>query len=232
MSGSSSSSLPRDTEVSSSRQPQAAVGDKIVGSSSRQAARPAREDQRTVQLRVAPSGTGASESKRSAPLQADPPRRSEERPTSARKFYDGSDHPDSDSLQRRRSRGKSSDSASTPSAQQAVEPGATPWRLQSLLIRGGGDPDVHVSLVAGGGHGPTPTIAEVGESAPEQAEVRVAAGEAADRSGVAPELAGSEQGSKRIAPEQGLSSRLVRNPGCAPRCEFSTLDFLIVDLLT
>jgi hypothetical protein len=50
-----------------------------------------------------------------------------------------------------------------------------------------------VSLVAGGGRGPTPTVAEDGASAPEQAEVRVAAGEAANRSGAAPVLAGSER---------------------------------------
>jgi hypothetical protein len=73
MSGSSSSSPPRGTEVSSSRQPHAAVGDKTVGSSSRQAARPAREDQQMVRPRVAPSRTNASESQRSAPRQANPP---------------------------------------------------------------------------------------------------------------------------------------------------------------
>jgi hypothetical protein len=44
MSGSYSSSPPRSTEVSSSRQPQAAVRDKTVGSTSRQEARLARED--------------------------------------------------------------------------------------------------------------------------------------------------------------------------------------------
>jgi hypothetical protein len=97
MSGSSSSSPPCGVEVSSSRQPQATVHDKTVGSSSRQAARLTREDQRTVRPRVAPSGTGASEPQISAPHQADPPRRSEERPAFARQLYDGSDHPDSDS---------------------------------------------------------------------------------------------------------------------------------------
>jgi hypothetical protein len=34
--------------------------------------------------------------------------------------------------------------------------------MQSLLVRGGGAPDVHVSIVAGGGHGPTPAIADTG----------------------------------------------------------------------
>jgi hypothetical protein len=102
------------------------------------------------------------------PRQADPLRRSEERPTSARQLYDGSDRPDSDSLQRRRSRVSSSDSVSTPSAPPVAEPSTAPWRLQSLLIRDGGPPDVHVSLVTGGGHDPSPAVTEVGESAPEQ----------------------------------------------------------------
>jgi hypothetical protein len=206
MSGSSSSSPPRGTEVSSSRQPQAARRDKNVGSSLRQAARPAREDQRTVRPRVVPSGTGASEMQRSAPCQADPTRQSEEHPSFTRQLYDGPDRPDSDSLQRRRSRRRSSDSVSTLSAPPAAEPSAAPRRLQSLLIQGGGAPDVHVSLVAGGGHDLTLAVAEAGESALEQEGKRVAAVEAAVRSGAAPELAGS----KRAAPEQGTVGRPVK----------------------
>jgi hypothetical protein len=126
-----------------------------------------------------------------------PPRRSEERSASAHQLYDGSDRPDSDSLQRCPSRGKSSDSVSTSSTPQAAEPGVVPRRLQSLLISGGRAPDVHVSLIAGGGHGPTSVVAEAGGSAPEQAEVRVAADGAADQSRAAPVLAGS----KRATPE-------------------------------
>jgi hypothetical protein len=104
-----------------------------------------------------------------------------------------------------------------PSTSQAVEPGAAPQRLQSLLIRGGRAPDVPVSLVAGGGHGPTPAVAEAGGSDPEQAGERVAVVEAVDRSGASLELVGSkhaapEQGSKRVAPEQGLSGRPVKKP--------------------
>jgi hypothetical protein len=129
MSGSSSSSLPRGGEVSSSRRSQAAGRDKTVGSSSRQTAPPARVDQRSFRSRATPSLTGASESQRPVPRPGDPPRRSEERPTSARQLYDGSDHPDSDSLQRRRSQGRSSDSASTPSAPLVAEPSAAPRRL-------------------------------------------------------------------------------------------------------
>jgi hypothetical protein len=87
---------------------------------------------------------------------------------SVRQLYYGSDHPDSDSLQRRRSRGRSSDSALAPSAVPMAEPSAAPWRLQSLLIRGGGAPNVHVPLIVGGGHGPTPAIAEVGGTAPSE----------------------------------------------------------------
>jgi hypothetical protein len=113
MSGSSSSSPPRATELSSSRWPQMAAHDKNAGSSSRPAAHFAREDQQAARPRVAPSRTGAPESQRAPPHQADPPRQSEERPAPVRQLFDGSDCPDSDSLQRRRSRARSTDSAST-----------------------------------------------------------------------------------------------------------------------
>jgi hypothetical protein len=86
---------------------------------------------------------------------------------SVRQIYDGSDRPDSNSLQRRRSQGRSSDSASTPR------------RLQSLLIRGGGAPNVHVPLIVGGGHGPTLVVAEAGGTAPERMGESVAFVEAA-----------------------------------------------------
>jgi hypothetical protein len=72
MSGSSSSSPLRDTEVSSSRRPPVTGCDKTTGSSSRQAARPAREDQRVVRPRAVPSGAGAPELQRSMPRQVDP----------------------------------------------------------------------------------------------------------------------------------------------------------------
>jgi hypothetical protein len=110
---------------------------------------------------------------------------------SVRQIYDGSDCPDSDSMQRRLSRGMSSDSASTPSTTPVAELSAAPQRLQSLLIRGGGAPDVHVPLVAGGGHGPTPAVAEAGGTAPERMGESVATVEAADRSGEAPETVDS-----------------------------------------
>jgi hypothetical protein len=64
--------------------PQIAVHDKNAGSSSRPAARPAREDQWVVRPRMAPSGTGTPELQRAPPRQADPPRRSEERPAPVR----------------------------------------------------------------------------------------------------------------------------------------------------
>jgi hypothetical protein len=191
MSGSSSSSPPCVAEVSPSRRPREAGRDKTVGSSSRPVAPLAQVDQRSVRSRAAPSGTGASEPQRPAPRQADPPRRSEERPVSARQLYDNSDRPNSDSLQRRRSRGRLSDSASTPSAPPAAEPSAALWHLQSLLIRGGGALYVHVSLVAGGGHGPTPDVAKARGIAPELTGESFATVEAAGRSGAAPETTSS-----------------------------------------
>jgi hypothetical protein len=127
---------------------------------------------------------------------------------SVRQLYDDLDRPDSDSdsLQRRRSRGRSSDSASTPSAPPTVEPSAAPRRLKSLLIRGGGALNVHVPLVVGGGHSPSPAVAEVGGTAPERMGENIATVVAADQSGEAPETMASrhavpEQGSKRAAPE-------------------------------
>jgi hypothetical protein len=80
---------------------------------------------------------------------------------------------------------------STPSAVPVAEPSASPQRLQSLLIRGGGGPNVHVPLIAGGGHSPSPAIAEAGETAPEGMSENVAAVEAAYRSREAPETADS-----------------------------------------
>jgi hypothetical protein len=208
MSGSSSSSPPHATEVSSSRRPQTAARDKNVGTSSQQAARSTREYQRTVCTRAEPSRTGATGSQSAAPRQANPPRWSEERPAPARQLYDGSDCPDSDSLQRCRSRAKSTDSASTPSAPQAVDSSATSRCLQSFLIQGGGTPDVHVSLVAGGGQGPTPAVAEADGSAPERTGEHIADVEAASRSRAALESASS----KRVAPDQGSSGRPAKKP--------------------
>jgi hypothetical protein len=59
-----------------------------------------------------------------------------------------------------------------PSAPQAVESGAAPRRLQSLLMRGGRAPNVHVSLVTDGGHDPTPAVVVAGGSAPELAGLK------------------------------------------------------------
>jgi hypothetical protein len=60
----------------------------------------AREDSRAVRPHVAPSGSGATEAQRAPPRQAHPSRRSEERLAPVRQPFDGSDCPDSDSLQR------------------------------------------------------------------------------------------------------------------------------------
>ena len=80
---------------------------------------------------------------------------------------------------------------------------------------GGGAPDVHVPLIAGGGRGPTPAVAEAGGTAPERMGENVAAVEAAGRSRGAPETVDSshavpEQGLKRAAPEQGISDRPMK----------------------
>jgi hypothetical protein len=95
---------------------------------------------------------------------------------------------------------------STPSAPPVAEPSAAPRRLQSLLIWGGGAPDAHMPLIAGGGHDPSLAVAEAGESAPEQTGERAAATAVVNQSGAAPESAGL----KRAAPEQGSSGRPVK----------------------
>jgi hypothetical protein len=65
---------------------------------------------------------------------------------------------------------------------------AAPRRLQSLLIRGGGAPDVHMSLADGGGHGPALAATEAGGSAPERTGESVTVIEAAGRGGVTPKI--------------------------------------------
>jgi hypothetical protein len=72
-----------------------------------------------------------------------------------------------------------------------------------------------VPLIVGGGHHPTPTIAEAGRIAPERIGESVATVVAARRGREAPETADSrhavpEQGSKRAAPEQGMSDRPMK----------------------
>jgi hypothetical protein len=97
---------------------------------------------------------------------------------------------------------------STPSTVPMVETSAAPRRLQSLLIRGGEAPDVHVPLIARGGRGPSPAITEARGAAPKQMGENVTATEAlemADSSRAVP-----EQGSKRTALEQGMSDCPVK----------------------
>jgi hypothetical protein len=83
-----------------------------------------------------------------------------------------------------------------------------------------------VSLVTGRSKSPNPVVAEAGGLAPERAGERVAAVEATDRSGAAPESASSkraspkqgskhaapEQGPKHAAPEKGSSGRPAKKP--------------------
>jgi hypothetical protein len=170
MSGSSTQSPPRAVEVTSSWQPEPATHEKSVGSSSRSVARPVREDQRATHSRMAPCGSGASEVRRDPPRRVDLPMRPEEHKPSPRHLFDGFDRLDTDSLQRHPSRARSTSSTSTPSTPQGADSGAAPWRLQSLIIQGGGAPDVQVSLPAGGGQGPASDAAEVGKDSPRAAE--------------------------------------------------------------
>jgi hypothetical protein len=134
MSGSSTSSPPHATDVKLLQRPEIAACKKNAGSSSRSVAHPAREDQHATRPRMAPSGPSTSEARRDPPHQADLPKRSEEQVTPCRHIFNGSNRPDSDSLQRRPSWVKSTGSASTPSAPQEVDSGVAPRRLQSLII--------------------------------------------------------------------------------------------------
>jgi hypothetical protein len=154
---------------------------------------------------MVPGGLSALEAWRDLPRRVDPPRWSEERTTPSRHLFDGSDRLDSDSLQRLRSRARSTGSTLTSSAPQDADSGAAPWRLQSLIIRGGGAPNVQVSLAVGKGQGLTTAVAEVGRSAPEQPGEHSAVVEVASRSGASPELVGT----KCAAPERGSSGRPV-----------------------
>jgi hypothetical protein len=168
MSGSSTPSPPHAVEVTSSRWPEPVACEKNVGLSSRLAARPVRGEQQVGHPRTAPGGSGTPEARRDPPRRDDLQRRSEEWAAPSRHLFDGSDRPDSDSLQRRPSRARSTSSALTLSAPQEADPGAAPRRFQSLIIRGGGALDVQVSLTAGRGQGPSLSAAEVRRTIPEQ----------------------------------------------------------------
>jgi hypothetical protein len=85
--------------------------------------------------RAVPSGMDPSERKDPRLVKPIPRegRRSGRHPPAS---SDGSDHRDSDSLQRRQSRGRSLDSASTPSAPSVAEPSAAPRRLAVFAYLG------------------------------------------------------------------------------------------------
>jgi hypothetical protein len=153
--------------------------------------------------------------------QVNPPRWSEERPAPARQLFDGSDHPDSDFLQRHWSRARSIDSASTSSTPQEAASGAAPRRLQSLLIRGGRVPDVHVSLIAGGSQGSIPAVAEVGGSAPVQLGERSAA---SSRRWIEVGQPPSRRAPSVQPPSRTHQAAWRISPGCAPRCKFLSLE--------
>jgi hypothetical protein len=87
-----------------------------------------------------------------------------EHKSSPRHHFDGSDRPDADSLQRHPSRARPTPLVLTPSAPQVADTSTAPWHLQSLVIRGGGGTDVHVSLFAGGGLGSASDVADIGST--------------------------------------------------------------------
>jgi hypothetical protein len=152
----------------------------------------------------APGGPGASEVRRDPPRRDDLPRRPEEHEPSPCYIFDDFDRLDTDSVQRCLSQVRSTSSASTPSVPQGADSGTTPRRLQSLIIQGGGAPDVHVPLPAGGGQGPASDVAEVGRTAPESVERSVVLELAEHR-----EPASESVGAKRAAPENGSPGRPV-----------------------
>jgi hypothetical protein len=93
-------------------------------------------------------------------------------------------------------------------------------------------PDVHVSLVAGGGQGPTSAVAGVRGSAPERTRERVAAVERRTEAEQPPSRrARSAQPPSRAQSVQPLNrarrTTRRRSPGCAPRCKFPTSDLLL-----
>jgi hypothetical protein len=142
----SSASPPQAVEVTSLRRPEPAAHEKSMGSSSRSVARPIREDQWVTRSRTAPGGSSASEVRRDPPRRVDPPRRPEQQEPSPRHLFDGSDRTDTDSMQRRLSWARSTSSASTLSAPQEADSGATPRCLKSLIIWRCEAPNVQVSL--------------------------------------------------------------------------------------
>jgi hypothetical protein len=150
MSGSSSSSPPRGAEVSSSCRPREVRCDKTVGSSSRPVALPARVGQWSVRSHAAPSGTDTPEPQRPTPVKPTllEGRRSDRCPSAS--FMTARTGLTPTPCKHAGRGGGHRISASTPSGPPAAEPSVVPRRLQSLLIRGGGTPDVHVSLVAEG----------------------------------------------------------------------------------
>jgi hypothetical protein len=209
MSGSSTPSPPRVVEVTSSRRPEPAAREKGAGSSLRSVALLVREDQRVTHSHMMLGSPGASEVRRDPPRQDDPPRMPVEHKPSPHHLFDGFDRPNTDSLQRRPSRARSTTPTLTLSVPQGVDTSAVPQRLQSLVIRGGGAPDVHVPLSAGGSQRPTSDAAEVGRTASEPTRERNTTLKPAGRSGPAPESAECRGppselvGAKRTTPEQG-----------------------------
>jgi hypothetical protein len=99
------------------RRPEPVALKKGVGSSSKSVARPVREDQGVTRSHMAPGGPCASEGRRDPPRKDDPPKRPTEHEPSPHHLFDGSDHPDVDSLKR-----LSSKARSTPPVSPAMPP--------------------------------------------------------------------------------------------------------------
>jgi hypothetical protein len=140
-----------------------------------------------------------------------PPRQSEERSTPVLQLYDGSDRPDSDSLQRRRLRAKSTDSRRCRGCCRRWIL-APPRDACSRYLFGVAGPRRSCFR----GQGPTPTVAEAGGSAPERS----------GGGGAFPPLRrriGVEQPPSWWAPSVQPPSRAHRaarrrSPRCYPKC--------------
>jgi hypothetical protein len=152
MSGSFSSSPPRATEVSSSRQPQTAAREKNVGSSSRSAAHPAREDQWEVRSRVGRRGVESPTSS-SQPSEAVGGATGSSPPTFRRlqppRLGLPADAPVAGEVDRL---GVDAERATGGGFQRR------PAAPSVIAYPGRPAPDLHISLVTGRGQGSTPVV--------------------------------------------------------------------------
>jgi hypothetical protein len=104
-----------------SRRSEPAAREKGMGLRLRSVARLIREDQWVTHSHMTPGSPGAFEVRRDPPHRDDSPRRPAEHESSSRHLFDGSDHSDADSLQRRPSRARSKTPTSMLSALQGTD---------------------------------------------------------------------------------------------------------------